>query len=188
MVASAIADAGLRPSELTAIAVSAGPGTFTGVRVGLAAARAMSLTLGLPAEGFSSLHVLAMGAIRAGEAGPSETVAVAVDARRGEVYAQQFGPGGVPAGPPELLTAAAAAAAVPAGAVLVGSGVERLAEVHAEAAARVAVRVHPAAADLAALAAARFVSPDWKASGPPRPIYLRRPDARLRSTHTPGTP
>ena len=186
MVESALAEAGLGPRDLTAVAVSMGPGTFTGVRVGLAAARGMSLALGIPAEGLSSLHVLAAGAVRAGEAGPNEPVAVAVDARRGEVYAQRFGPGAVPDGPPELLAVAAAAAAVPAGAVLVGSGAELLASLRPKAAARVAARVHPDAQDLAALARERLASPDWKESGPPRPVYLRRPDARLRTMPKPG--
>lgn len=77
-----LAAAGLRWSDLTAIAVGTGPGNFTGVRIAVAAARGLALGLGIPAIGVTRLQALAHG-----HALPVTAVA---DARRGEVYVQSF--------------------------------------------------------------------------------------------------
>lgn len=73
--------------DLDAIAVTTGPGTFTGVRIGLAMARSLAVALGRPAIGISTLEALAHGA------GDNEgkPVASVIDARRGQVYFQIFG-------------------------------------------------------------------------------------------------
>lgn len=71
--------------DLEAIAVAIGPGTFTGIRVGMAAAKGMALALGIPLVGVSSLAALAMRAV-----GPDACVAALLDARRGEVYAAGY--------------------------------------------------------------------------------------------------
>jgi len=68
---------GVRPRQLEGIAVGTGPGSFTGLRMGLAAARALSLALGVPVAGVSTLAAL--------EAGSPGSLPV-VDARRGEVF------------------------------------------------------------------------------------------------------
>jgi tRNA threonylcarbamoyladenosine biosynthesis protein TsaB len=70
-------EVGVEPSELDALAVGTGPGSFTGVRIGLATARALAFALDLPAAGVSTLDVLAAGAPGA--------VSV-IDAKRGEVF------------------------------------------------------------------------------------------------------
>lgn len=71
-------EAGAEPSELDALAVGTGPGSFTGVRIGLATARALAFALDLPAAGVSTLDVLAAGAPAA---------VPVIDAKRGEVFA-----------------------------------------------------------------------------------------------------
>lgn len=73
------------------IAVSCGPGSFTGLRVGLAFAEGLALAMQVPCRGFSTLHALAMEAPRvAASGGKGDRVLAAIDARRGQVYAQAF--------------------------------------------------------------------------------------------------
>jgi tRNA threonylcarbamoyladenosine biosynthesis protein TsaB len=71
-------EAGIEPTELDAIAVGTGPGSFTGVRIALATARALAFALGLPAAGVSTLDALAAGAPGA---------VPIIDAKRGEIFA-----------------------------------------------------------------------------------------------------
>ena len=92
----ALAEAGLELSAVERIAVSVGPGSFTGIRVGVAAARGLGLALGVEVRGISTLSVLAEEARKAGKAGD---FVVAIDARRDEVYFQHF-----PHGEPLLLS------------------------------------------------------------------------------------
>jgi len=84
MIASVVASAGHRPAELTDIAVGVGPGPFTGLRVGLATAVTLGLTLDAPVHGVCSLDALAHAVARSDDA-PTDFV-VATDARRKEVY------------------------------------------------------------------------------------------------------
>ncbi|HVB91346.1 MAG TPA: tRNA (adenosine(37)-N6)-threonylcarbamoyltransferase complex dimerization subunit type 1 TsaB [Acidimicrobiales bacterium] len=75
---------GLQPDDLHAVAVDVGPGLFTGLRVGVSAAKGLAQALGLGVVGLSSLDVL----IRAGvDLGHRGAILAAVDARRGEVFA-----------------------------------------------------------------------------------------------------
>ena len=83
----ALAKAGVALQSVDRIAVSIGPGSFTGIRVGVAAARGFSLSLGIPAVGVTTLEVLA-AAHR--QANPERPVLAAMDAKRGEVYLQRF--------------------------------------------------------------------------------------------------
>ncbi len=88
-----LAEAGLRLADLDAVAAGIGPGNFTGIRLSVAAARGLSLSLGIPAIGVSTLEALAQD-------GPRPMLAL-LDARRGAVYAQVFAPEG--AGDPALI-------------------------------------------------------------------------------------
>lgn len=82
LLAELLADAGLDWCDLTLIGVGTGPGNFTGVRISVAAARGLALSLGIPAIGITRLEALAHGLPR--------PVTVVEDARRDEVYLQRF--------------------------------------------------------------------------------------------------
>ncbi len=82
MLQDLLAEAGLAWRDLTALAVGTGPGNFTGIRIAVAAARGLALSLGIPAIGVTRLQALAHGLPR--------PLWVVEDAKRGEVYAQRF--------------------------------------------------------------------------------------------------
>jgi tRNA threonylcarbamoyladenosine biosynthesis protein TsaB len=82
LVAELLADAGIGWSEIERIAVGLGPGTFTGLRIGVATARGLGSARGIPLVGVSTLASLALNAGRGQPA-----VAAVLDARRGEVFA-----------------------------------------------------------------------------------------------------
>jgi tRNA threonylcarbamoyladenosine biosynthesis protein TsaB len=169
MVAEIMAQAGLAFAALDRIAVTVGPGSFTGLRVGLAFAKGLALALQRPCIGVGVLEALA----RPGP--PAPFVAAAVDAHRGQVYLQVFADSRAAMAPDVLPveTAVARLAELYGGgaARLVGSGAPLL---HA---ALPQARIEPDAtpdprvvAEIAALARPPF--------GAPRPLYLRAPDAR----------
>jgi tRNA threonylcarbamoyladenosine biosynthesis protein TsaB len=178
VLAEVMSDAACRFGDLDAVAVTLGPGTFTGVRTGLAAARGLALARGLPVLATSSLALLARTAV----ANPGvadnlagSTLAIAMDARQGLMFFQVFATGdGRPIGEPALLSPAQAAATTAAGPVLaVGSAASSLvAALHAAG--------HAGALAMPdVLPNARWMSPlDLARSETPRPIYLRQPDAR----------
>jgi tRNA threonylcarbamoyladenosine biosynthesis protein TsaB len=90
-VADVMERAGLGYGDLEAIAVGVGPGTFTGLRIGIATARALASANGLEVRPVSSLAALAAG-IEAEDAAPS--LLAVIDAKRGEVFAAEYAPGG----------------------------------------------------------------------------------------------
>ena len=92
LAARLLARAGIGWSELDAIAVGLGPGTFTGLRVGVASARALAQSLGIDAIGVGSLPALALPALRERHrAGEPARVLAALDARRGEAFIAAYG-------------------------------------------------------------------------------------------------
>jgi tRNA threonylcarbamoyl adenosine modification protein YeaZ len=172
MVGEALAEAGLNAADLDRIAVTIGPGSFTGLRVGIAAARGLALVTGCPAVGIGTLAVLAEHARSLAGARP---VLAVLDARRGEVYAQSFDRHGEPLGPPEVATAALIAERVDQKTLIAGAGADQLlAELGSFDEARVVHR--DAAPDIAALL--RLGRHASVPALPPRPLYLRPPDAK----------
>lgn len=162
---------------LDAIAVTVGPGAFTGVRIGLAAARAMGLAAGLPVLGLTTLEVVASSQdpVR----GP---MLVALDSKRADLYAQVFDAQAAPLSEPAALLPPRLPELIPDGETVAIAGDARAAAAAALAAAGLRHRVldgpeRPAAAAVARLAVARWrdrlPSPD---SPPPAPLYLRPPD------------
>jgi tRNA threonylcarbamoyladenosine biosynthesis protein TsaB len=168
LVAELMAGAGMAFDRLDRVAATVGPGSFTGLRVGMAFAKGLAQALSIPLVGIGSLPALAAG--RTGF-----TVAV-VDARRGQVYLQAFRDGR-PLMAPDALAVETAAARLAeladgAGVTLVGSGAPLLAPLFAGA--QVLTPAGPDPAQVARLAlAVRDPVP------PPRPLYLRTPDAKL---------
>ena len=145
------------------ILVGVGPGSFTGIRVGIAAAHGLAIGWGAELSGMSSLALIAVGVVASGP------VAVAVRGGHGELFVQQFDAGlGAPSA---LLNLPPAKAAVALSADLVaGSGAADLVEARGHGEARDA---WPSAADTLNL-------PEELRSLPPRPLYARAPDARAR--------
>ena len=142
------------------VAVTTGPGSFTGVRVGLATARGLALALGVPVAGLATTSVLLAQ-------DPADVAAV--DSRLGDWFCALRGED-----TPFLADAAALAGRLAARAVTIaGSGTEALAKAlrgqGIEATAREQL---PDATALAGLALAKGIG-HWRAQGPPRPLYLR---------------
>lgn len=98
MVRRAMDEAEVRFDELTLIAVTVGPGAFTGLRVGLAAARGMALAARLPCIGTTTLEAIAAAVPDKRRRG--RDVLVALDTKRGDFYVQAFAADGQPLGAP----------------------------------------------------------------------------------------
>ena len=171
MIGEVLADAGLCFSQLDRIAVTIGPGSFTGVRVGLAAARGLGLVLKKPVVGITTLAALAGGV----QDTTNRPLAVAIDARRGEIYGQIFNEG-VAASEPVVVGIQDFAAALPRAVALAGSAAEAVAELAREAGRDVTVLNDAGAPDIAVVArmATTMAEPDRA----PKPLYLRQPDAK----------
>lgn len=173
MIAETLADAGLAPERIARIAVACGPGSFTGSRVGVAAARGLALALGTPAAGFTSLEILAAAASRIH---PGKRVLAAIAARDDHLYHQPFDALGRPESPPALSGLSDARKLYEGRQGLsVGNGAKVLADM-LEGLAPIAETGEPPAVTLLRLAA-RSDRARW--AGRPSPLYLRPPDARL---------
>ena len=159
--------------ELNRIAVTVGPGSFTGLRVGISAARGIALAAGKPAIGLSTLSALAAPHVAART---GETIIVAIDARNEQVYFQVFAPNGVTVVTPRLDRVRAAVRAVPVGpTVITGSGA-LLVAAHWPSGSPVPRVEDHAAPDIGWVA--RLGAAAQEEGAPPKPLYLRRPDAR----------
>tara|TARA_R110002167_G_scaffold4758_21_gene22429 strand:+ start:91 stop:774 length:684 start_codon:yes stop_codon:yes gene_type:complete len=180
LVRDAMAASGTGFDALDRIGVTTGPGSFTGLRVGLAFAQGFGAALDRAVVGISTLDALAASV--APQPAADGAVAALIDARRGQVYAR-FWRRGVVDGPAEALSLEAAEARIAAlgpDLVLVGSGAPLLAG--AFPAAVVTDLAGPSPEALARLVAAA----DPRLS-PPEPQYLRAPDA-TPPTRLPGQP
>ena len=181
VIAATLQKAGIGYGDLSRIAVTLGPGGFTGLRAGIAAARGIALSTGLPVAGASSLAVMARAAVRhSGTATPNSALVVAVDARRGEVYLEVFDTsGGASLTAARLATTADAVNLLPRGKTLiVGSGALALAKQSGRTDVTAALPdLQPDASDLVTMA-------EWL---PPlahvTPNYLRAADAKVQSAN-----
>jgi len=175
MVDKVLAEAGKAYTDLDRIAVTVGPGTFTGMRIGVATARAMSLAADVPLVGASTLEVMAR---QVANDHPSATdIHICFDARRKEVYCQSFRPLGesdvAPLSEPVACSYEVASGLLSGtSGVAAGNGVGLV-----ETPATIQVLEGYTRLDacvLAGMAAARPM-PD----SVPEPLYLRAPDAKL---------
>src|SRR6202034_2903620 len=161
-------------SSLARIAVAMGPGSFTGVRIGLAMARAMGMALAIPVVGVSTLAAFAAPLLSEPGTG---IIAATIDARHGSVYFQLFEASGRPLAPPRCDTLHECVRAIGAGpawfagdaAALVASGAQRAGLPYDLDDARVAP-------DIVTLARVGLAVDPTKS--PARPVYVKPPDAR----------
>jgi tRNA threonylcarbamoyladenosine biosynthesis protein TsaB len=179
MVQALMQQANVGFSEITRLAVTTGPGTFTGQRVGLAFMRGLRVALKRPLIGITTLEAMAAAAMD--EAGAS-SAAVLHDAKRSEVYAGLYSGGDVLMSPALLplddaLTAMAAEITDRRALVaLAGTAASHAAERYEQLGGRAVMTniVHPDA-----LWVARLAMRARDSNRPPAPLYLRPPDARL---------
>ena len=160
-------------ASLDRIAVTVGPGSYTGLRVGLSAARAIGLATGRPVVGVGTLSALLAPLLADSIEG---TLAAAIDARHGAVYVQAISAGaGDGLAPVHIPVEEAADRLGPGPVTLVGSGAPILAAALAERGIAATV-VNTEAPDIVAVAQLGLVADPGHAL--PRPLYLRGPDAR----------
>jgi tRNA threonylcarbamoyl adenosine modification protein YeaZ len=174
MVGRVMQQAGIKFDALGRVAVTVGPGSFTGLRVGIAAARGIALAAAKPAIGLSTLAAFAAPHIAADD---TQSVVTVVDARHEHVYLQVFGPAGRTVVSPRIASLREAVSIAASGAArLTGNAADMIA--HAwppgrPAPAVVDARAAPDIDWVARLGAAASDSQD-----PPKPLYLRAPDAQ----------
>jgi len=174
-IAALLAEKGLEPADLDLVACGVGPGSFTGIRIGVATAAALAWAAGRPVLGVDSLEAIAHGA-------PPEArhVLVALDARRGRLFAARFrreGQALLAEGPSRNATPAEAVAGLPPETCVLGAGRDLYPELRAFPGSAEA----PVRPDLVArLAAARFARGERSTPEQLRPLYLRPSDPELR--------
>ena len=183
MVQATLADAGIGFGHLSRIGVTVGPGTFTGLRVGLAAARGFALAAGCPLIGVTTLEAAVHGLTPAARAG--RTLLAAIESRRDDLFVQPFAadlsPLGAPADLlPADLPAYAAAHLIPGPLLIVGDAAARAGQALGTWGGAVEIVETTGAAE--ALAAAHIAAAQdvaGIAARPADPFYLRPPDVTL---------
>jgi tRNA threonylcarbamoyladenosine biosynthesis protein TsaB len=173
MIADAMAEAGLGYADLFRIAVTVGPGSFTGLRVGIAAARGLALATGAEVVGIGTL------AVHAATVPSAAPVLAVLAAGRGEVYGQLFAVDGTPLAEPAVASPQVFAAGLAEGTALAGSGAD-LVIAALPMTVRPPVLHRNAAPDIATLCRLGRAAP--KADGAPRPLYVRAPDAKPQAS------
>lgn len=181
MVEAVLQEASMDAAALDLLAVTVGPGAFTGLRIGLATARALSLATAVPCLGLTTTEVIAAGV--APEQWPAAPLLVALDSKRTDFYVQTFAAGpeairDAEAVEPERLSGWLGDVEKPLG--VVGDARDAaLAVLAGENVAAFAIDANPFpdAACMTHLAARRWLPGGVLAT--PSPLYLRPPDAKL---------
>ena len=177
MVLEVMHEAGVGFAAVTQIAATVGPGSFTGVRIALAAARGLALARHVPLIGVTTLEVVAFAALR--DVVATRHIAAVIDAGRPDLFLQIFDAGLAPQCAVEALPPEQAALRIPPGPVLIaGNGIARLRPFLA-ARSDIAFATGsgvPNAADVAGLAATREAPPD---SSGVAPVYVHAPYTKL---------
>lgn len=176
MVQEVMGRAGIAYDDLDLIAAGTGPGSYTGVRVGLAAARAIASAADKPLSGISNFEAVLAAAA------PERPNLVALETRRADLYIQLFATDGRAQSPPTIVTEEGLAGLFgrdEADILVAGDAAARAVDllIAAGRAARVCVRAgHSDARFVATLAAERWIATGT--TGSAAPVYLRPPDAR----------
>jgi tRNA threonylcarbamoyladenosine biosynthesis protein TsaB len=186
LVADVLDRGGVGWDDVDAIAVGVGPGTFTGLRIGVASARALARARGIPLIGVSTLQSLACNASLESDAQRAESVLAVLDARRREVFAAGW-PMGLQQGLPTLLSPRACAPealgqvveALRPGPLAIGEGAVEFREVLERAGALIPDD-HSAIHRVSAINHCRLAL-SMRGSSPDQvhPEYLRLPDAEI---------
>ena len=188
MIREVLAEAGREVTALDLIAVTVGPGAFTGIRIGLAAARGLALASAVPLIGITSLAAAAEAVSEEERAG--RPLLVAIDSRRGDFFVQLFAAAGDATSQPAAVSPDDLPRLLPPGDVIVaGDAAAAAASLLREAgrAAAVAERAGPPdTVAVARLALARFARGEPPSSV--RPLYLRAPQVTLPSRQSDGRP
>jgi tRNA threonylcarbamoyl adenosine modification protein YeaZ len=176
MVTEIMEEAGLSFAELDLIAATTGPGSFTGVRIAIAAARGLALVTHAKLFGTDSLSVMARQALAGGAVG-SGPFAVAIDAKRGMLYLGLYDEAGRKREGPLLIAPDEAINLLPSGLRLaVGSGAILLAEAGGRRGHQLEAKLAELQPSAEALAEIAFASGETAPTL--RPLYLRPPDAK----------
>ncbi len=175
MIDEVMSEAKLSFKDLDKIAITTGPGTFTGARICVSAARALALVSGTPIVTISSLALMARNPAIPGDS--KRGLAIATDARRGEVYVQHIDRHTLePLSPPAVYAVLDPAAALGHRPIVVaGSGAQALAdEANAQGidASAILPDLLPDALDML------FCAASWQSVSTVAPLYLRAPDAK----------
>jgi tRNA threonylcarbamoyladenosine biosynthesis protein TsaB len=174
LIARVMSGSGIEFAQLDRIAVTTGPGSFTGLRVGISAARGIALAAGKPAIGLSTLAALAAPLIATDD---GTQVVAAIDARHEHIYLQVFGANGrTLVGPRVASLRDAARAAMAAQVRIVGSAANKMAAAWPKGAEPPLSVEQRAAPDIEWIARLGAAATDDHS--PPKPLYLREPDAQ----------
>ncbi|TKD12301.1 tRNA (adenosine(37)-N6)-threonylcarbamoyltransferase complex dimerization subunit type 1 TsaB [Polyangium fumosum] len=193
--AEALAAAGVSAASIEAFACDIGPGSFTGVRVGVAAAKGMAIGQGAPLAGVGSLEAMAADAFASGRAGPHDIVVAALDAKKQELFLAAFDASGAVCWAPRHVPRADVAALVLAGpgSFLPPGGLLRVVgEVAAEDPALEAFVLRSPGTDLPDAAAVGRVALARLGAGGDfdaehvEPLYVRPPDAKPMASGGPS--
>jgi tRNA threonylcarbamoyladenosine biosynthesis protein TsaB len=173
LIGEALAAAGCGWPEIGLIGVTVGPGSFTGLRIGLAAARALSLARRIPIAGVTTADLLAFSLPE--EVRRGRPFLIAIDSKRDDLFVQPFGADRLPAGDIAALPPEQALAAYPGRVLVAGDAAEAFRGLSADLDI---LSLLPDAGPLSELAVTR-----WREGRalPAQPLYLRPPDVALPS-------
>jgi tRNA threonylcarbamoyladenosine biosynthesis protein TsaB len=173
LIGEVLAESGCDWPQIGLIGVTVGPGSFTGLRIGLAAARALSLARRIPIAGVTTADLLAFSLPE--EARRDRPFLIAIDSKRDDLFVQPFGADGLPCGAIVALTPEDALAAYPDLSLVAGDAAEAFRGLRADL--DILSRL-PDAGPLSELALLRWRE---KRALPAQPLYLRPPDVALPS-------
>src|SRR5271155_1599007 len=182
LVDKTMREAGQVPAALDLVVATVGPGSFTGIRVGLAAARGIALATGTRLLGVTSFNAVAVEAARS-DCSEIRCLLIALESRREDLYVQFFDPLGDPLREPgaimPFMLGEAVAMTVGARPLLIAGDAAQRASVALAQRANIAVLADSAPGAVGALRAGLRQLRLGKAADAPRPLYLRPPNVTL---------